>query len=90
MTTLSEEARQAKTNYQNEWRRKNPDKVKAYINSYWERRAAREAKEEEARIESLHKNTCLLCGKDLDGMREDAKFCSSACRQKYFRRPNSH
>jgi len=37
---LSEEARKARNSYQNEWRRKNPDKIKQYIESYWERKAA--------------------------------------------------
>ena len=39
MNTLSEKARKLKNEYQNNWKRKNPDKVKKYIANYWERKA---------------------------------------------------
>ncbi len=39
METLSEKARKLKNEYQNNWSRKNPDKVKKYIANYWERKA---------------------------------------------------
>lgn len=47
-----EAARQARNAYLREWRRKNPDKNKEYIERYWTKRAEREAaklEEEEAR-----------------------------------------
>ena len=37
---LSEAAREAQRQYVNEWRRKNPDKLKQYRVNYWERKAA--------------------------------------------------
>lgn len=37
---LSEAAREARKQYVNEWRRKNPDKLKQYRVNYWERKAA--------------------------------------------------
>lgn len=39
MNTLSEKARKLKNEYQKNWKRKNPDKVKKYIANYWERKA---------------------------------------------------
>lgn len=39
MANLTEEARRLKAQYTREWRAKNPDKVKAHNNSYWERKA---------------------------------------------------
>ena len=41
----SEEAREAQREYNREWARKNPDKVKEKNRKYWERRAAKEAEE---------------------------------------------
>lgn len=40
METLSEKARKLKNEYQKNWKRKNPDKVKKYIANYWERKAS--------------------------------------------------
>ena len=37
---LSPEAKAAKAAYQNEWRKRNPEKAKRYIETYWERKAA--------------------------------------------------
>lgn len=34
-------AREAKNKYLREWRRKNPDKVRAANNRYWEKKAAK-------------------------------------------------
>jgi len=39
MNELSEIARKLKNEYQNQWKKKNPDKVKAAIARYWERKA---------------------------------------------------
>lgn len=38
---LSEQARQAKRDYQREWRAKNKDKVRAYQQRHWENVAAK-------------------------------------------------
>ena len=35
---LLEKARQAKNEYQRQWRKKNPEKVKQYQESYWIRK----------------------------------------------------
>jgi len=40
VNSISEAARQEKNRYFREWRRRNPDKVKAAQRRYWERRAA--------------------------------------------------
>jgi len=40
-----EEIREARNAYAREWRRKNPDKVRATMRRYWERRATREAEQ---------------------------------------------
>ena len=39
MRELSEEAKQLRRNYHNEWNRKNPDKVKKYMANVWEKKA---------------------------------------------------
>lgn len=40
-------AKEARREYQREWRRKNPDKVKAAADRYWEKKAAEmEAREQ--------------------------------------------
>lgn len=45
---LEERARQAQREYFRNWRRKNPDKVRASNARYWAKRAARMAAEKEA------------------------------------------
>ena len=45
MSTLSDEAREARNAYLREWRHKNKDKVKAQKDRYWEKKA-REARNE--------------------------------------------
>jgi len=37
---MTDEARKARNAYMSEWRRKNPDKVKANTARFWERKAA--------------------------------------------------
>ena len=37
---MTEEAKQARLAYRREWQRKNRDKVKAYNERYWEKKAA--------------------------------------------------
>jgi len=36
-------------------------------------------------ISSLNMASCVVCGKNFDAARSDARFCSSACRQKAYR-----
>lgn len=36
---LSEEAKQKRAEYQRNWRRKNPDRLRKYQASYWEKQA---------------------------------------------------
>lgn len=42
---MTEQAKAAMRAYRREWRRKNPDKVKAYQEKYWEKKAAQQAQE---------------------------------------------
>lgn len=37
---MTEEAKKARAEYRKEWQRKNKDKVKAYNERYWEKKAA--------------------------------------------------
>lgn len=37
---MTEQAKEARRAYRREWNRRNPDKVKASIERYWEKRAA--------------------------------------------------
>ena len=39
--------RKARNQYNREWRKKNPGKIKEYNNRYWERRVIREQAEEQ-------------------------------------------
>ena len=39
-TSMVEAAKQIRRDYQNQWRRKNRDKVKTYNQRYWEKKAA--------------------------------------------------
>ncbi|MFZ2341154.1 MAG: sigma factor-like helix-turn-helix DNA-binding protein [Bacteroidales bacterium] len=52
---LSPEAKAAKAAYQNEWRKRNPEKVKQYIENYWERKAA-EMSNPKAKARELYAN----------------------------------
>lgn len=45
---MNEEARKAAARYAKEWRRKNPEKVKATRERYWTRRAKRSNEKAEA------------------------------------------
>lgn len=45
MGVTEDQARAVQRQYLREWRRKNPDKVKAYNRRYWERRAEKTAVE---------------------------------------------
>lgn len=44
---MTDEARKVRAQVMREWRKKNPDKIRAATERYWERRAQRE-KEQEA------------------------------------------
>lgn len=52
---LSPEAKAAKAAYQNEWRKRNPEKAKRYIENYWERKAA-EMNNPKAKARELYAN----------------------------------
>lgn len=45
---MDEQARKAQREYLREWRRRNPDRVRAANKRYWEKRAAKLAAEKEA------------------------------------------
>ena len=55
MTQMSKAAREAKNEYYRRWRAKNPDKVRASNQKYWER-IARERKKEEAQNVATDEN----------------------------------
>lgn len=44
---MTEEARQARLAYRREWAKNNRDRVRAYNERYWNKRAAREAAQAE-------------------------------------------
>jgi len=49
MKKISAAARKARNLYQNNWRKNNPEKVKQYVDDYWERKAASYTPEQQAR-----------------------------------------
>lgn len=54
--TLSEKAREERNRYQREWRKRNKDKVKAYKERYWLKKAEeREAQELIERVSEVIK-----------------------------------
>jgi len=57
--SMTPEARQKANEYQKEWRRRNPDKVKAYTIDYWERKA-NTTESIEIRIKNLHQQGMSL------------------------------
>lgn len=50
VSMMTEEAKKAKNEYMKQWRKKNPDKVKANTARYWEKKA-RERMEQETKEE---------------------------------------
>ena len=42
--SLTDEARERRNQYQREWRKRNPDKVRKYQTTYWQRVIERERK----------------------------------------------
>lgn len=46
---LSDKAKELRNQYQREWKRKNPEKVKRYFLTYWEKKAAQITPEQQAR-----------------------------------------
>ena len=60
---LSDEAREARRKYQREYKRNNPDKVRAYVERYWTKKAAKlkeEREQPELRIFRLHRQGLSL------------------------------
>jgi len=49
MNELSEQARQARNNYQSEYRRKHPEKLREYTRRHWEKKAEQYTPEARAR-----------------------------------------
>jgi NADH pyrophosphatase NudC (nudix superfamily) len=90
MADLSEKAKALRSKHQREWRRRNPERIRQYNATYWERRAAKEAEAERIRLaEWSNRNRCVVCGKALEDKRDGAKFCSSACKQRFYRKNNT-
>ncbi len=48
---LDKKAAELRRKYLQEWRKKNPEKVKKYNEAYWEKRLAREAEKENGNSE---------------------------------------
>ena len=46
---MTEQAKEARRAYRREWQRKNPDKVRAYNERYWNKRGAAHAAAQAAR-----------------------------------------
>lgn len=47
MSELTEKAKEARRAYKRKWAKEHPDKIKAQQARYWEKRAAREAAEDQ-------------------------------------------
>jgi len=76
---LSEKAKRAKAQYQKEWQRRNPEKVRASQERYW-------AKKAEEMEENTPEKTCPVCGAPVEGRR---KYCSDSCKMKAYRQKNN-
>ena len=101
MEKISEAARIAKNKYLQQWRKKNPKKVKNYEVSYWERKAANNpdnvtvtdivtdnvtVTDNIIKRNTDKSNVCIECNKPFQAKRSDSKFCSQACKQKHYRK----
>lgn len=53
---MTEQAKEARRAYRREWQRKNPDKVRAYNERYWNKRGAAQAAAQAARETLEEKN----------------------------------
>ncbi len=100
MNEISEMARKLKNEYQKNWKRQNPDKVRASQNRYWERQAAKV--ENGSSLDRAIQNsvtdsvtltnsvsdsvTCCNCGNSFNPLRKTARFCSDVCRVQFNRR----
>ena len=93
MEKLSEAARIAKNNYLKQWRKKNIDKAKQHEISYWERKAANIT--DNVTVTDIvtdnvtvtdKSNKCIECGNSFQAKRSDTRYCSQACKQKYYRK----
>lgn len=60
---LSDEAREARNRYNREWKKKNPDKIRAAQARYWQKKAAKIEEEyelPEVRVYKLHRQGLSL------------------------------
>ncbi len=99
---ISDKAKEARNEYQRQWRQKNRDKLKKYNAAYWEKKAKQDETPLDRAIENyatdnrnnvtdkfsneLSVTHCFNCGEAFTPKRSDAKFCSSNCRVQYNRK----
>ncbi len=60
----------------NQWKRNNPDKIRAYTETYWMKKAGKDTT-------TCH--ICKQCETAFEPKRSDAKFCSAKCRVSFNR-----
>lgn len=98
---LSEQARQLYNAAARKYRKEHPDKVRKYNETYWEKKAALQVVTDVTDKNSVtdisvtsvtdelfhvpEGRKCIECGIVFKPKRADAKFCSSACKQKHYR-----
>jgi predicted nucleic acid-binding Zn ribbon protein len=91
MDQLSKQARDAKNEYQRQWKKANKDKVKQYNINYWEKQVGNIVTVPvtvpvTVTVPVIVKgNTCVVCNKPFEGKRVDSKYCSDACKMKHHR-----
>jgi len=86
---MSQEARNKANEYMRQWRRSNPDKVRVYNDTYWERKVNKMAVTDNV-TDNLTVTeltvSCQQCNKVFTPKRSDARFCSDTCRVRYNRK----
>jgi hypothetical protein len=76
--------------YLKQWKQRNPEKVKNYLVTFWEKRAGEvvvtdNVMDNSNATDNCNKTTYAVCGTQFTPRRKGAKYCSQACKQKHYR-----
>lgn len=58
---MTEKAKEARRAYKREWNKKNPDKIKQYNETFWNKKAAEYEKTIKAAADAIEQGGCSCC-----------------------------